>query len=131
MRFRPFRADNIFGGPFPGRCSGLSHPAPLGLKTDFVIIHSSKDSFSTSNALHLWGLKLITLSHILLELLFLQAMLSPLGLKTDFVITHYRLARKRKRVPNLEPLSELIFNSDLVFAPKGHNEIAQGNALGK
>ena len=27
-----------------------SNAFPLGLKTDFVIIHSSKDSFSTSNA---------------------------------------------------------------------------------
>ncbi len=78
-----------------------------------------------------WGLKLISLLYILLKILFLQAMLSPLGLKTDFVITNYRLARKRKRIPNLEPLSRLIFASDLVFAPKGHNEIAQGNALGK
>jgi hypothetical protein len=34
-----------------------------------------------------WGLKLITLSHILLEILFLQAMLAPFGAKTD---AHYQ-----------------------------------------
>jgi hypothetical protein len=35
----------------------------------------------------LWSLKLITLSHILLEILFLQAMLAPFGAKTG---THYQ-----------------------------------------
>jgi hypothetical protein len=54
-----------------------------------------------------------------------------LGLKTGFVVTHYRLARKQKRIPKLELLRGLIFASDLAIAPKGHNEIAQGNALGK
>ena len=30
IRCRPFRALKRFGDDFPGRCPGLSHPAPLG-----------------------------------------------------------------------------------------------------
>ncbi|NBS90898.1 hypothetical protein EBS67_13015 [bacterium] len=61
---RPFRADNIFGVPFPGRCPGLSHPAPLGLKTYYIITHSSRASFLKA-MLSRWGLKLISLLHII------------------------------------------------------------------
>jgi hypothetical protein len=138
MRFRPFRADNIFGVPFPGRCPGLSHPAPLARRRMHINSLTKRGSITT-NAIFIkkygvstrvfrrrriglmgfswvfditkclglrwargfrpfradnifgshsqgvalgyliqprWGLNLITLSHILLELLFLQAMLA-------------------------------------------------------
>ena len=121
----------IFLGPHSqGVALGYLIPPRWGLNL-ITLSHILLELLFLKAMLSRWGLKLISLLYILLKILFLQAMLSPLGLKTDFVITNYRLARKRKRIPNLEPLSRLIFASDLVFAPKGHNEIAQGNALGK
>jgi hypothetical protein len=130
---RPFRADNIFGVPFPGRCPGLSHPVPLGLKTDYIITHSSRFFFYKQclaslglktyyiithssrfffykQCLASLGLKTYYIITHSSRFFFYKQCLASLGLKTNSTITHYRLARKRKRIPNLEPLSGLIFD---------------------